>query len=98
MMPENPALYEAAKKTCHDMGFNWTDPRTGKTYPPPKGRNHKPPRKRTYLCREPGGKLKDEGFTIEAANLEDARAAAAQWNATVIREVKPVTNKRLRYD
>lgn len=28
-------LYEAAKKTCHEFGFPWTDPHTGKTYAPP---------------------------------------------------------------
>lgn len=28
-------LYAAARETCHSMGFPWTDPRTGKLYPPP---------------------------------------------------------------
>jgi hypothetical protein len=36
---ENPALYDAAKRTCHEFGMPWTDPRTGVTYPPPKGAN-----------------------------------------------------------
>ncbi len=33
---ENPKLYEVAKQTCHEFGLPWTDPRSGKTYPPPK--------------------------------------------------------------
>jgi hypothetical protein len=31
-------LYEAARKTCHDLGMPWTDPRTGVTYDPPSQR------------------------------------------------------------
>lgn len=27
---DNPALYEAAKQTCHQCGLPWIDPRTGK--------------------------------------------------------------------
>lgn len=38
MWVENPALYEVAKKVCHDMGLPWTDPRTGRLYPPPRTR------------------------------------------------------------
>ena len=34
-LPESPALYEVAREVCHAHGFDWTDPRTGVTYPPP---------------------------------------------------------------
>jgi hypothetical protein len=34
-MDEIPALYEVAKKVCHDAGLPYTDPRSGVTYPPP---------------------------------------------------------------
>ena len=33
---EKPKLYEIAKIVCHSVGLPWTDPRTGKTYLPPK--------------------------------------------------------------
>jgi hypothetical protein len=32
---EIPALYDVARRTCHEFGLPWTDPRTGITYPPP---------------------------------------------------------------
>jgi len=32
------ALYDVARKTCHDLGMPWVDPRTGITYDPPKKR------------------------------------------------------------
>lgn len=32
---EHPGLYWAAMEACHSVGIPWTDPRTGKTYPPP---------------------------------------------------------------
>lgn len=32
---ENPALYDAARRVCHQFGLPWTDPRTDVTYPPP---------------------------------------------------------------
>lgn len=35
-MRENPILYEIARETNHALGFPWTDPRTGVTYPAPK--------------------------------------------------------------
>ena len=28
-------LYEITKEVTHSVGFPWTDPRTGVTYPPP---------------------------------------------------------------
>jgi hypothetical protein len=34
--PEIPELYDAARRTMHDLGFEWTDPRTNVTYPPPR--------------------------------------------------------------
>lgn len=34
-MREIPALYEVAKKICHDLGMPWTDPRTGVTHKAP---------------------------------------------------------------
>jgi len=40
-MKEIPALYDVAKKVCHDFGLPWTDPRTGITYPPPKKRKRR---------------------------------------------------------
>jgi len=36
MLPEQPELYDVARRTCHDEGFPWTDPRTNVTYPPPR--------------------------------------------------------------
>jgi hypothetical protein len=33
-MNENPALYDVAKKVCHDSGLSYTDPRTGVTTEP----------------------------------------------------------------
>jgi hypothetical protein len=38
---ENPKLYEIAKLTCHSLGLPWTDPRTGETFPAPKGGKRK---------------------------------------------------------
>lgn len=32
---EIPDLYEIAKRTCHEFGMPWTDPRTGETFEPP---------------------------------------------------------------
>src|SRR4029077_15609082 len=32
---DDPRLYEAARKACHDCGLPWTDPRTGITWDPP---------------------------------------------------------------
>lgn len=46
---ENPALYEAAKKVCHEFGVPWTDPRTGQTFPPPR---------KSKSGRKPAKKLK----------------------------------------
>lgn len=37
MSPEDvPALYDVARDVCHAHGMPWTDPRTGRTYPPPE--------------------------------------------------------------
>lgn len=33
-MNEDPRLYELAKRITLEAGFNWTDPRTLKTYKP----------------------------------------------------------------
>lgn len=33
---ENPALYEAAKRTMHSLGLPYRDPRTGVVTQPPK--------------------------------------------------------------
>lgn len=35
-----PALYDAAKKICHERGITYTDPRTGVVYPPPTPKVH----------------------------------------------------------
>lgn len=35
MNDENPKLYDVARDACHSIGMNWTDPRTGVTYPAP---------------------------------------------------------------
>lgn len=32
---EIPELYDVARRTCHEVGLAWTDPRTHVTYPPP---------------------------------------------------------------
>ena len=46
------------------------------------------PRRRKFLCVEPGGaNLKDEQFTLYANNYEHARELASIWNASVIKEV-----------
>ena len=29
-------MYDIARDLCFELGLTWTDPRTGKTYPPPK--------------------------------------------------------------
>lgn len=42
--PEIPALYEVAKDICHDMGWDYTDPRTGVKYPAPKKVESKKPK------------------------------------------------------
>jgi len=34
--PEPPTLYDVARDVCHEQGMDWTDPRTGIKYPPPK--------------------------------------------------------------
>jgi hypothetical protein len=39
-MSEDPRLYDIARQITHDMGFDWTDPRTLKKYPKPKTKNH----------------------------------------------------------
>jgi hypothetical protein len=51
MWNENPALYEVAKRTCHQFGLPWTDPRTGITYQPP-GRRKKTGKKRAAVSRK----------------------------------------------
>ena len=48
MWPEVPALYDVARRVCHDSGLPWTDPRTGVTYPPPQ----KVKRKKTQRRRK----------------------------------------------
>jgi len=35
---DDPRLYDAARDACHECGMEWTDPRTGTVYPPPKKR------------------------------------------------------------
>lgn len=37
---EDSRLYEAARRTCHDFGLPWRDPRTGIEYPPPRETKH----------------------------------------------------------
>jgi len=44
-MREIPALYEVAKKVCHDMGMPWYDPRTGIRYDPPKAAKKPKPKR-----------------------------------------------------
>jgi len=54
-MRDDP-LYNVARMVCHDAGIPWTDPRTGKTYPPPrKPRVVRVKRKRTGAKRKPTG-------------------------------------------
>jgi hypothetical protein len=36
MSDDNPVLYDVARQVCHAHGLDWTDPRTGVTYPPPR--------------------------------------------------------------
>jgi hypothetical protein len=31
-------LYEVAREVCHAHGMDWTDPRSGKKWPAPKGK------------------------------------------------------------
>lgn len=33
---DDPRLYLLARDICHEAGLPWTDPRTGRTYPPPR--------------------------------------------------------------
>ena len=40
-----------------------------------------------FLCIEAGGCLDDEEFVVEAKSLDEARADASMWNASVIREL-----------
>jgi hypothetical protein len=35
--PEPPSLYDVVRDLCHKQGMDWTDPRTGEKFPPPKG-------------------------------------------------------------
>jgi hypothetical protein len=37
------ALLDAARKTCHEQGFDWRDPRTGITHPAPLCAARRPP-------------------------------------------------------
>jgi hypothetical protein len=37
-MNEHPELYNIAKRITLEAGFQWTDPRTGKTHFPPRTR------------------------------------------------------------
>jgi len=39
--PEDPRLYDVARRVTHSVGMPWTDPRTGITYQPPKKRKKK---------------------------------------------------------
>ena len=39
------------------------------------------------LCIEPGGCLDDEKFVIEAKSMDEAKADASIWNASVIKEL-----------
>ena len=36
LISEDPRLYAIARNITHDMGMDWTDPRTNKTYKAPK--------------------------------------------------------------
>ena len=45
------------------------------------------PNHKWFLCKEPGGCLDDDEFVIQAKSLEEARADASIWNASVIREL-----------
>ena len=40
-----------------------------------------------FLCIEPGGCLDDEKFVIEAKSMDEAKADASIWNASVIKEL-----------
>jgi len=54
-------------------------------------------KKRTFLCKEPGGaNLPDEEFTITAKDMEDSREQASVWNAVVIREIKPKQERKAK--
>jgi hypothetical protein len=35
-MEESPELYDVARQVSHEAGLPWTDPRSGRTHPPPK--------------------------------------------------------------
>jgi hypothetical protein len=35
---DDERLYDVAKKVCHEHGMDWTDPRDGKKWPAPKGK------------------------------------------------------------
>ena len=40
-----------------------------------------------FLCIEPGGCLDDEKFVIEAKSMDEAKADASIWNASMIKEL-----------
>ena len=40
-----------------------------------------------FLCIEAGGCLDDEKFVIEAKSMDEAKADASIWNASVIKEL-----------
>lgn len=45
-------LYDVARDVCHKFGVPWTDPRTGKTYPPPKKAPKKKAKKQNEMVRQ----------------------------------------------
>ena len=45
------------------------------------------PNHKWFLCIDSGGCLDDEEFVVEAKSLDEARAGASMWNASVIREL-----------
>lgn len=61
-MIEDPRLYDIARDICHSQGMAWTDPRTGKTHPPPEG----PAFARYDLVSKVGGDYTFDGTVVAA--------------------------------
>jgi hypothetical protein len=60
-MWEIPAVYDLARQICHESGIPWTDPRTGRTYPPPTTAQKEPPNEQDN--RVDSGQKRQQGDT-----------------------------------
>ncbi len=88
----NSHLYEVARRTCHEAGLPWVDPRSGISYPPP--RKEKKSKKAPPLIETPLQacvrieKILRRDMAYHIAMDREGKVGLGQWLKKVIKQAR----------